>query len=244
MKLKLKLINERPNHRSRRIVEGGSGKPYTFSREENLYTYECDANSPDKLQAVLDDLLSSKAAIGIVVDEDAFHAMTAQPRKPISGFKVPNYQSLSLDELRDVCATLGIKSDGRSTEQGLKERLDVYYKAQSDFFGTYDVHVSPGCHDLEAIADKGDRPEPLQEIPDQPDAVVSTPATLTEESPEVPAFTDKELRAKIEDMQNKEMLVDWVRQLTGEELDPSKSRKILNVQAFTLVRETAPLAVE
>ncbi|MBC2594954.1 hypothetical protein H5P28_11865 [Ruficoccus amylovorans] len=143
MKIILKILNETITHRQFRKLDGLRKELYPFKADQKLrcYTHELASDSPEKLQAEIDSIVNNTngAKISLVVDKDAFHALTAQPRKATGEWSRPSYGRLPKDQLVDMCKSLGIEVDGRNTDSSMRKLLDIYYDAQEHLINAYDL---------------------------------------------------------------------------------------------------------
>lgn len=209
--MKLIILSERVSHRPTCIVSGQSGKPYVFCRDtaSRFYCYQTVSDSPSGLQDELNDIIASPDAdISIAIDETTFFQVQGEQRRPVSEFAPPAYESLEHDDLVAMCESLEIPFDKRVSTESLRDRLATYYKGQTDLYQQFDLPS------LETV---------------EPKAPVDEPTAFDRMCEEAEGVSAEKIVASF---QNKQQIVDWVKETSGVELDISLKRTELEKQAL------------
>jgi len=244
MKLTIRILNEPTGHRRHRRVYTRRRNEYIFEANPKTgrYEYTLDCDTPEQMQESLDAIFeagrSCLYALTIVIDKDAFHAVTATPRAPVEEYIVPEYSELDEQGLRKVCNDLGIPHNERNTETGLREKLELFHLAQTRVIERYCLpddaegeKPNPDTVDKEksrADAEKAAEAEALAAKQAEEEAQRS------KEMPEsqVLLLGKEELEEYVEGFTDAEALRALVERLTGEKID--KRKNLANTKVYAI----------
>jgi hypothetical protein len=244
MKLTVRLTQERTGYRRFRKVY--TRRRNTFDFEANpdtgFYEYTLTAETPEELQQKLDDIFeacnSCTYPATIVIDKDAFHALTAKPRAPISEYTPAEYKELGDTALRTLCDELSIPYNDRNTVNSLREKLELYHLAQCRLIERYELPegAEPEQPSPEMVEAETEFAKTMKEAEEKKTAEANAKEAEEREKQmpqsEVLHLSKEDLREYINGFNDKEGLAELVERLTGEKID--KRKNLANTRKYAI----------